>query len=57
MNGLPDLLATVAVIVATIVVYIIVVQFMNGPACAALDRSTTPILGKPLIEFLALCWW
>lgn len=57
MNGLTDLLGTIVVIAVTLVVYIIVVQFVNDPACAALDRSITPIFGKPLIEFLTLCWW
>ena len=56
MNGLTNVLGPILVIAATVAVYVIVVQIMNDPACAALDRSTTPILGKPLIEFLALCW-
>ena len=56
MNGLTNALGPILVIVATLAVYVIVVQIMNDPACAAFDRSTTPILGKWLIEFLALCW-
>ena len=56
MNDLTDILGPILVIAATVIVYAIVMQFVNDPTCATLDRSTTPILGKWLIEFLALCW-
>ena len=56
MNDIMSVVGPFLVIAITIVMYVLVVQVMNDGTCTALDKSVTPIIGKPLIRFLALCW-
>ena len=57
MSDLLEAIGPVLIIIITLLMYLFVVQLVNDPACAALDRSITPIIGKGLIKALALCWW
>ena len=56
MSDLMEAIGPVLIIAITLLMYVIVVQLVNDPACAAMDRSVTPIIGKGFIKFLALCW-
>ena len=57
MNDLTSVIRPFVVILLVIVMYIFVVQLMNDPACAVMDRNVAPILGEGFVKFIALCWW
>ena len=57
MNDIMSVIGPFLLIAITIVMYVLVVQVINDPTCAAIDRSATPIIGKWFVKALALCWW
>ena len=57
MNDLTNAIRPFLVILLTIVMYVVVVQLTNDPACAAMDKSVAPIFGEGFMRIIALCWW
>lgn len=45
------------VVVFTFFAYVFITQALNDATCASMERVNSPIVGKELIRFLALCWW
>ena len=57
MNDLINVIRPVVVIVVTLAMYVFIVQLMNDTTCAALNSSTSSLVGKGFIELIAMCWW
>ena len=45
------------VIVFGFFAYVFITQALNEATCVSMERVNSPIIGKELIQFLALCWW
>ena len=45
------------VVVFAFFAYVFITQALNEATCASMERVNSPIVGKELIQFLALCWW
>ena len=56
MNDFMEAAGPVVLILITLVMYVFVVQLVNDPACASLEKVSAPIIGKGIIKVLMLCW-
>ena len=57
MNDLINVIRPFVVIVVTLAMYVFIVQLANDTTCAALNNSTSSLVGKGFIELIAMCWW
>ena len=57
MNDLTNAIRPFLVILLTVVMYVVVVQLTNDPACAVMDKNLAPIFGEGFMKIIALCWW
>ena len=57
MDDLANAIRPFVVTLFIIVTYVVVMQLVNDPGCAAIETSSAPMLGEGFIKLVALCWW
>ena len=57
VNDILTYMKIALVIVFGFFAYVFITQALNDATCASMERVSSPIIGKELIQFLALCWW
>ena len=57
LNDVVTYMKIALVVVFAFFAYVFITQALNEVTCASMERVNSPIVGKELIQFLALCWW
>ena len=57
LNDVVTYMKIALVVVFAFFAYVFITQALNEATCASMERVNSPIVGKELIQFLALCWW